>query len=138
VETRVSYLVTYNIANDDRREELAVFLSGYGPRVQLSVFEVELADAAAATCRETLVRMIDAEDDQIRLYRMAPEAISQRLIYGPGASRNVPTSGSSKMLPILLLQGSGRSASHRTGARTGVSAAHQPPPHHVVAQIADR
>jgi CRISPR-associated protein Cas2 len=81
--SRVAYLVTYDIADDDRREDIATFLSGYGPRVQLSVFEVELRDAdAATTFREKLRTMIDPDDDQVRLYRLAPEAISQRLIYG--------------------------------------------------------
>jgi len=42
--TPVRYLVAYDIADDDRREGVALYLSGYGPRVQLSVFDVELAD----------------------------------------------------------------------------------------------
>jgi CRISPR-associated protein Cas2 len=33
--------VTYDIADDRRREDVATLLSGYGPRVQLSVFECE-------------------------------------------------------------------------------------------------
>ena len=36
------YLITYDIADDRRREDVATLLSGYGPRVQLSVFECEL------------------------------------------------------------------------------------------------
>ena len=32
-------LITYDVADDLRRERLATLLSGYGPRVQLSVFE---------------------------------------------------------------------------------------------------
>lgn len=36
------YVITYDIADDHRREDVATLLSGYGPRVQLSVFECEL------------------------------------------------------------------------------------------------
>ena len=38
--TTVRYLVTYDIGDDERREDISLFLTGYGPRVQLSVFEV--------------------------------------------------------------------------------------------------
>lgn len=81
--TRIAYLVAYDIADDERREEVAMFLSGYGPRVQLSVFEVELPDTDAATAfRERLRGLIDQDDDQIRLYRLTQEALNQRIIYG--------------------------------------------------------
>ncbi|MEV4242055.1 CRISPR-associated endonuclease Cas2 [Streptosporangium canum] len=51
--------------------------------MQLSVFEAELSDIdAAASFRERLRSLIDPEEDQVRLYRLTPEALSQRLIYG--------------------------------------------------------
>ncbi len=81
--SRVAYVVAYDIADDERREDVAMFLSRYGPRVQLSVFEVELPDAQAAVAfRDQLRAMIDHDDDQVRLYRLSPEVINQRLIYG--------------------------------------------------------
>ena len=81
--SRVAYVVAYDIADDERREDVAMFLSGYGPRVQLSVFEVELPDSDAAQAfRDWLHAMIDKDDDQIRLYRLTPETMSQRVIYG--------------------------------------------------------
>jgi CRISPR-associated protein Cas2 len=81
--SRVAYVVAYDIADDERREDVAMFLSGYGPRVQLSVFEVELPDPDAAQAfRDWLHAMIDKDDDQIRLCRLTPETMSQRLIYG--------------------------------------------------------
>jgi CRISPR-associated protein Cas2 len=81
--SRISYVVAYDIADDERREDIAIFLSGYGPRVQLSVFEADLPDPAAATLfRDRLRAMIDPDDDRIRLYRLTPEALTQRLIYG--------------------------------------------------------
>ncbi|MEV3952782.1 CRISPR-associated endonuclease Cas2 [Streptomyces albogriseolus] len=35
-------LVTYDIADDDRRSEISDFLAAHGARVQYSVFEVTL------------------------------------------------------------------------------------------------
>lgn len=79
----VHYVVAYDIADDDRREEVSLFLSGYGPRVQLSVFEVELRNAEAAEAfRVRLRSLIDLDDDQVRLYRLDRDALAQRLIYG--------------------------------------------------------
>jgi len=34
------YLITYDITDDRRREDVATVLSGYGPRVQLSVLRM--------------------------------------------------------------------------------------------------
>lgn len=80
---RVHYLVAYDIGDDDRRDDVSLFLTGYGPRVQLSVFEVELPNAAAATVfRGQLRGLIDPDDDQIRLYRLTRDALAQRLILG--------------------------------------------------------
>jgi CRISPR-associated protein Cas2 len=58
-------VITYDIADDRRRENVATLLSGYGPRVQLSVFECELP-----TRREAgqLRGLIDPVEDQIRMY----------------------------------------------------------------------
>ena len=79
----VHYVVTYDIADDDRRDDVSLFLSGHGPRVQLSVFEAELPDATAAEAFRTRLRdLIDPDDDQVRLYRLPPEALNERLIYG--------------------------------------------------------
>lgn len=41
-------VICYDITDDDRREDVAALLSGYGPRVQLPVFECEVADADEA------------------------------------------------------------------------------------------
>ncbi len=62
-------LVAYDIADDDRRSDVALLLSGHGPRVQLSVFEVELAEKSTyVTLRGKLRELIDGVEDQIRIY----------------------------------------------------------------------
>ncbi|HVB41440.1 MAG TPA: CRISPR-associated endonuclease Cas2 [Streptosporangiaceae bacterium] len=63
------YLVTYDIADDRRREDVATLLSGYGPRVQLSVFECTLQSRREAADLRARVRdLIDPVEDQVRLY----------------------------------------------------------------------
>ncbi len=77
------YLVTYDIADDRRREDVATVLSGYGPRVQLSVFECDLATRReTAALRARLRRMIDPVEDQIRLYPLDERTIRETVVLG--------------------------------------------------------
>ncbi|MEV0359405.1 CRISPR-associated endonuclease Cas2 [Nocardia sp. NPDC050697] len=74
-------LITYDITDDQRREDVAVALSGYGPRVQLSVFECECRDAdELRDLRARLREIIDPLKDQIRLYPTTTTTFSQRYI----------------------------------------------------------
>ena len=67
----VIYLVTYDIADDRRRESVAAALAAYGARVQLSVFECELPDATAVERLKTrILELIDIHEDQVRLYHL--------------------------------------------------------------------
>jgi len=77
------YVVTYDIADDRRREDVATVLSGYGPRVQLSVFECDLRTRQeAAALRAELRRLIDPVDDQVRLYPLDERAVRQVKVLG--------------------------------------------------------
>jgi len=79
----VRYLVTYDIADDRRREDVATLLSGYGPRVQLSVFECDLDSVrAAAELQLSLRRLIDVDEDQVRLYPLDEGAIRMTVVLG--------------------------------------------------------
>lgn len=63
------FLIAYDIGDDDRRSDVALLLSGYGPRVQLSVFEAEVTSKRELVeLRGRLRELIDAVDDQIRIY----------------------------------------------------------------------
>lgn len=76
-------LVTYDITDDRRREDVAVLLSGYGPRVQLSVFECECRDNdELRDLRARLRDIIDPLEDQIRLYPTTATTFAQRHILG--------------------------------------------------------
>ena len=69
------YVVTYDIADDRRREDVATLLSGYGPRVQLSVFECDLRTRREAAALQAKLReLIDPVEDQVRLYPLDERA----------------------------------------------------------------
>ncbi|MBA9007283.1 CRISPR-associated endonuclease Cas2 [Thermomonospora cellulosilytica] len=77
------YLITYDIADDARRDDIATLLSGYGPRVQLSVFECDLPSRREATeLRKRLRTLIDPTEDQIRFYPLDERAIRNTTVLG--------------------------------------------------------
>jgi CRISPR-associated protein Cas2 len=79
----IRYVVTYDIADDRRREDVATLLSGYGPRVQLSVFECDLGTRReVAALRSKLRELIDPVEDQIRLYPLGDRAAQQVAVIG--------------------------------------------------------
>lgn len=66
---RLRGLVAYDVASDGRRERIAELLSAYGPRVQLSVFEVEFSTTQERTrLWERLRAVMDPDQDQVRMY----------------------------------------------------------------------
>jgi CRISPR-associated protein Cas2 len=76
-------IVCYDITDDGRREDVAALLSGYGPRVQLSVFECEVASTdEVQALRAALRERIDPLTDQVRLYPTTQATFSQRYIIG--------------------------------------------------------
>jgi CRISPR-associated protein Cas2 len=76
-------VVTYDIADDRRREDVATLLSGYGPRVQLSVFECDLRTRQeGAALRSKLRELIDPVEDQVRLYPLGDSAARQVVVIG--------------------------------------------------------
>ncbi|HET9079046.1 MAG TPA: CRISPR-associated endonuclease Cas2 [Trebonia sp.] len=77
------YVVAYDIADDRRREDVATLLSGYGPRVQLSVFECDLRTRREAAALRAKVReLIDPVEDQVRLYPLDERAARQVTVIG--------------------------------------------------------
>ncbi len=68
-EERRRYVVTYDISDDRRRNRVARFLSGYGERVQYSVWECVLTASQAEKMRRGLARRMGGED-RVRIYRL--------------------------------------------------------------------
>ncbi|SDH48089.1 CRISPR-associated endonuclease Cas2 [Pseudonocardia oroxyli] len=76
-------VVAYDITDDRRREDVAMLLSGYGPRVQLSVFECELRSVEELRQLKAEIRArIDTLEDQVRLYPTSEQSFAERAIIG--------------------------------------------------------
>jgi CRISPR-associated protein Cas2 len=76
-------IVCYDITDDGRREDVAALLSGYGPRVQLSVFECEVrSQDELRALRAEIRRRIDTIEDQVRLYPTTSQTFTERYIIG--------------------------------------------------------
>lgn len=77
------YVVAYDIADDRRRERLSVILGALGPRVQKSVFEVELPTRTGVRdLRRRIREVVDPQEDQVRIYPIGPEASRSTIIIG--------------------------------------------------------
>jgi CRISPR-associated protein Cas2 len=76
-------LVAYDIADDRRRDDVATLLSGFGPRVQLSVFECDLPSMRESALLQAKLRaLIDPVEDQIRLYPLDERATRKVVVIG--------------------------------------------------------
>jgi len=68
---------------DAHGEDVASLPSGYGPRVQLSVFECQVrSQAELQSLRAQLRSLIDPLEDQVRIYPTTTQTFSQRYILG--------------------------------------------------------
>lgn len=77
------YVIAYDIADDGRRQDLASLLSGYGPRVQLSVFECDVRSRnEAAHLRAHIRTLIDPVEDQVRIYTLDEQSSRDIVILG--------------------------------------------------------
>lgn len=83
-------LVVYDIPNDKRRNKLAVFLEGYGRRVQYSVFECFLSLEEMRVLHRQIAKQIDKKEDNVRLYWITADALSQALTIGSNPPEEPP------------------------------------------------
>jgi len=67
------YVISYDIPDDRRRLKVAHLLEGYGERVQKSVFEAHLDERGYADLRKRLARLMKAEEDNVRFYRLCAD-----------------------------------------------------------------
>ncbi|MDA2809045.1 MULTISPECIES: CRISPR-associated endonuclease Cas2 [Nocardiopsis] len=86
-------LITYDVATTtpegaQRLRRVAKLCEGFGMRVQKSVFEVVCGEADLVRLNDQLARIIDEEEDSIRVYRM-----------NRGSFKAVATMGRARALP---------------------------------------
>ncbi|GAA3820782.1 CRISPR-associated endonuclease Cas2 [Streptomyces chiangmaiensis] len=76
-------LVSYDIGDDDRRAEISDLLASHGARVQYSVFEVTLpTKKTIQQLRSALRKLIDRDEDQVRLYPLPATTLNELVILG--------------------------------------------------------
>lgn len=93
-------IVAYDIADDRRRDRVALALQEHGTRVQYSVFVIDGRPASFVRLRASLARLIDAEVDSILLCDLGPrQAAVERSMSYLGA-RRTPDSGDTD--PFIL------------------------------------
>jgi CRISPR-associated protein Cas2 len=68
------YLVAYDVADDRRRLRVSTKLSGYGDRVQFSVFLVDARPAKLVRLRATVSSLIDPSLDSVLICDLGPLA----------------------------------------------------------------
>jgi CRISPR-associated protein Cas2 len=62
------FVVAYDIPNDRRRTRVHKTLCGFGEWTQYSLFECYLSDKELLLLRAKLDRLLNAEEDSVRLY----------------------------------------------------------------------
>ncbi len=78
------WVISYDIKDDRRRLKVAKTLEDYGKRVQYSVFECILTDEYLIRLKRRLERLIKADEDSIRYYRLCNSCREKIIIHGQG------------------------------------------------------
>ena len=82
--------VSYDIRDNRRRTKVAEALENYGRRVQLSVFECLLEDKQVARLHGQLERLIEPQEDSVRIYRLCAECRGKVEVMGVGVLTEDP------------------------------------------------
>lgn len=83
-------VVSYDIIDDKRRNKVAKALLAFGDRVQLSVFECNLDQDEYARMTRRLCKLINEQEDSVRVYRICERCKSEISIMGLGVVSEDP------------------------------------------------
>jgi CRISPR-associated protein Cas2 len=73
---RHHYLISYDVADDKRRNQIFHALRDSGDHVQYSVFICNLNKHELALLRTTLTPSVNTQEDQIIILDLGPESVS--------------------------------------------------------------
>ena len=71
------YLISYDIPDNRRRNQLAKALKGFGTRVQYSVFEAHLNRNQYKELKNVVAGIIDSSEDSVRYYPLCNACIER-------------------------------------------------------------
>ena len=71
------YIVAYDIPSDKRRTKVHKTLSGFGRWTQYSLFECYLSDKQYVQLRQKLGRLLRADEDSVRFYRLCADCLGK-------------------------------------------------------------
>ena len=77
-------VVAYDIADDKRRLKVMNVMQGYGEHVQESVFECDLKPAVYRKMTARLKKLINLEQDNVRIYHLCAADIDRIRQLGVG------------------------------------------------------
>lgn len=63
-------VIAYDIVCDRRRDRVARLLSGYGERVNYSVFECDVRERQFEKLQKRMLQLIDPNEDRVRYYEL--------------------------------------------------------------------
>ena len=81
---RTLHLIAYDTPDQRRRQRLAKLLSGYGERVQDSVFECWLTASQRQALTARLNRVANTQHDAIRIYTLCGKDVADVQLAGTG------------------------------------------------------
>ncbi|MCS7227016.1 MAG: CRISPR-associated endonuclease Cas2 [Gloeomargarita sp. SKYB31] len=89
--TTLFYLIIYDLpdtkSGNKRRARLHKLLSGYGRWTQYSVFECFLTATQFAKLQIQLEKLINSQEDSVRIYVLDAGAVKRTLTYGSDKPR---------------------------------------------------
>ena len=77
-------LITYDITDPKRLNNLRNFLKEFGLRTQKSVFECDIDEEAIRRIRAYCRNRLDLASDSVRIYKICTRCISRVIISGQG------------------------------------------------------
>jgi len=83
-------LICYDIPNTKRRTKISDKLSGYGSRVNYSVFELSISDTKLKKLENELLNLIQSKIDSLRIYNICESCMLKSRELGCGVEPFMP------------------------------------------------
>lgn len=84
------HVLAYDVTDDRRRTKLHTALKDFGTPVQRSVFEFDLPQQELEKMMDRVRKLIDENEDTVRLYRLCNSCLSETRILGEGTLNLAP------------------------------------------------